>query len=84
MAKSVKVIPVVHGRSIPAGVPLMLQLTAADRVLLGELLAVAQTHILEVAAMAEARAVVNPKLLPRLRAFAQSAAGFIARLEVGA
>jgi len=59
------------------------ELTTADRLLLIELLAVAQMHILEIAAQAEARKLVNVKLPSRLRGWASSCADFIARLQAG-
>ncbi len=62
----------------------VLELSAVDRLLLVELLSVAQSHLLEVAATADARKLVNPALPPKLRGWAARCAGFMARLQAGA
>jgi hypothetical protein len=80
--KTIKPMAVVEPANVLERVTL--ELSGADRVLLAELLLVAQSHLLEVAAAADARKVVNPKLPPRLREWAQRAAGFAARLQAGA
>lgn len=86
MAKSQGTLkPLLSDRAaILADGPMCIDLSASDRVLLAELLLVAQSHLLEVAAAADARKVVNPKLPPRLRDWALKAAGFAARLQAGA